>query len=106
MRPWMYWAYHHISAIGKEHLPHDHLYHVTGSLCENNDQFTAWTPRALPEIEEWDILAIHTTWAHGHAMGFNYNEKLRPAEILLQKDGTPRLIRRAETIEDILRTLA
>lgn len=105
MRPWMYWTYHHISVIGKEHLPHDHRYHVTGSLCENNDQFTAWNPRALPEIEEWDILAIHTTWAHGHAMGFNYNGKLRPAEILFQKDGTPRLIRRAETIEDILWTL-
>lgn len=101
MRPGMYGAYHHITAIGKEHLPHDLMYHVTWSLCENNDQFTAGNARALPLLEEGDILAIHTSGAHGHSMGFNYNAKLRPAEILLQIDGTLKIIRREETENDL-----
>lgn len=77
------------------------MLHVTGSLCENNDQFTAGNTRALPVLEEGDILAIHTSGAHGHSMGFNYNAKLRPAEILLQNDGIPRIIRVSETEEDL-----
>ncbi len=105
MRPGMYGAYHHITAIGKQDLPHDQMYHVTGSLCENNDQFTAGNARALPLLEEWDILAIHTSGAHGHSMGFNYNAKLRPAEILLQQTGIPKIIRRAETEEDLNSTI-
>lgn len=105
MRPGMYGAYHHITVIGKEHLPHGQMYHVTGSLCENNDQFTAGNARALPLLTEKDILAIHTSGAHGHSMGFNYNAKLRPAEILLQIDGTPKIIRREETEDDLNKTI-
>lgn len=103
MRPGMYGAYHHISVMGKEHLPKDHMYDISGSLCENCDKFAV--DRALPEIEDGDILVIHDTGAHGHSMGFNYNGKLRSAELLLQKDGKVRQIRRAETLEDLFATL-
>lgn len=103
MRPGMYGAYHHITVAGKEDLPHDHIYDVTGSLCENNDKFAI--DRKLPAIEIGDILIIHDTGAHGHAMGFNYNGKLRPAELLLQSDGSVKMIRRAETVEDYFATL-
>jgi len=103
MRPALYGAYHHITIPGKEHLPHDHLYDVTGSLCENNDKFAI--DRKLPEIEIGDLVVIHDTGAHGHAMGFNYNGKLRSAELLLRPDGEVKLIRRAETIDDYFSTL-
>lgn len=103
MRPGMYGAYHHITVAGKENYPPDHLYDITGSLCENNDKFAI--DRQLPPIEIDDILIIHDTGAHGHAMGFNYNGKLRPAELLLQTDGSIKMIRRAETIEDYFATL-
>lgn len=103
MRPSLYGAYHHITVLGKESLPKDHVYDVTGSLCENNDKFAI--DRELPEIEPGDILVIHDTGAHGHAMGFNYNGKLRSAELLLKSDGTVKLIRRAETIDDLFATL-
>ena len=103
MRPGMYGAYHHITVLGKENHPHSHIYDVTGSLCENNDKFAINRP--LPEIEIDDILVIHDTGAHGHAMGFNYNGKLRPAELLWQPDGKTRVIRRAETIADYFSTL-
>lgn len=103
MRPGMYGAYHHITVAGKEDRPHDHVYDVTGSLCENNDKFAI--DRPLPAIEIGDILIIHDTGAHGHAMGFNYNGKLRPAELLLQTDGKVKMIRRAETVEDYFATL-
>jgi diaminopimelate decarboxylase len=103
MRPGMYGAYHHITVLGKEQLPHDTLYDVAGSLCENNDKFAI--DRALPEIELGDLLVLHDAGAHGHAMGFNYNGKLRSAELLLREDGEVRLIRRAETIEDYFATL-
>lgn len=103
MRPALYSAYHHITVLGKEHLPHDHLYDVTGSLCENNDKFAI--DRKLPEIEIGDLIVIHDTGAHGHAMGFNYNGKLRSAELLLKPDGEVELIRRAETIDDYFSTL-
>ena len=103
MRPGMYGAYHHISVMGKEHLPKDHIYDISGSLCENCDKFAV--DRALPEIEDGDILVIHDTGAHGHSMGFNYNGKLRSAELLLQKDGKVRQIRRAETLDDLFATL-
>jgi len=103
MRPGMYGAYHHITVAGKEEQPHDHIYDVTGSLCENNDKFAI--DRKLPAIEIGDILIIHDTGAHGHAMGFNYNGKLRPAELLLQTDGSVKMIRRAETVEDYFATL-
>ena len=101
MRPAMYGAYHHITVLGKEDLPKDHLYDVTGSLCENNDKFAI--DRQLPIIERGDLLAIHDTGAHGHAMGFNYNGKLRHAEYLIDGDGIC-MIRRAETYEDYVRT--
>jgi diaminopimelate decarboxylase len=103
MRPALYGAYHHITVLGKENLPCDNVYDVTGSLCENNDKFAI--DRNLPEIEIGDILVIHDTGAHGHAMGFNYNGKLRSAEIMLKPDGSTELIRRAETVEDYFATL-
>ncbi len=103
MRPGMYGAYHHITVLGKEDAPCDHTYDVTGSLCENNDKFAI--DRELPEIEPGDIVVIHDTGAHGHAMGFNYNGKLRSAELLLRRDGSVVQIRRAETEEDLFATL-
>ncbi len=102
MRPAMYGAYHHITVLGKENEPCDHKYDVTGSLCENNDKFAI--DRMLPRIEMGDYLFIHDTGAHGFAMGYNYNGKLRSAEILLKEDGSFRLIRRAETPQDYFRT--
>ena len=102
MRPAMYGAYHHITVMGKEHAPHDHLYDVTGALCENNDKFAI--DRMLPEIVPGDLLVIHDTGAHGHAMGYQYNGRLRSAEVLLCTDGSTRLIRRAETPEDYFAT--
>ena len=103
MRPAMYGAYHHITVMGKEKEPHDHKYDITGSLCENNDKFAI--DRLLPEIEIGDILVIHDTGAHGYSMGYNYNGKLRSAELLFKEDGTVELIRRAETPEDYFATL-
>ena len=103
MRPAMYGAYHHITVLGKENAPCDHTYDVTGSLCENNDKFAI--DRRLPKIDKGDYLVIHDTGAHGFAMGYQYNGKLRSAELLLQTDGTVRLIRRAETPEDYFATL-
>ena len=103
MRPAMYGAYHHITVLGKESAPADHTYDVTGSLCENNDKFAI--DRRLPDVEVGDLVAIHETGAHGHAMGFNYNAKLRSAELLLAKDGSVRMIRRAETSADYFATL-
>lgn len=102
MRPAMYGAYHHITVMGKENAPCDHKYDVTGSLCENNDKFAI--DRMLPEIEMGDLLYIHDTGAHGFAMGYNYNGKLKSAEILLKSDGSFELIRRAETPADYFRT--
>ena len=102
MRPAMYGAYHHITVMGKENAPRDHMYDVTGALCENNDKFAI--DRMLPEIELGDLLVIHDTGAHGHAMGYQYNGRLRSAEVLLQEDGSTRLIRRAETPEDYFAT--
>jgi len=103
MRPGMYGAYHHITVMGKENAPADHVYDVTGSLCENNDKFAV--DRKLPEIVEGDILAIHDAGAHGHSMGFNYNGKVRSAELLLHADGSVTQIRRAETLDDLFATL-
>ena len=103
MRPAMYGAYHHITVLGKEDAVLDHVYDVTGGLCENNDKFAI--ERSLPEIRVGDILAIHDTGAHGHCMGYNYNGKLRGAEVLLHPDGSFRLIRRAETPVDYFATL-
>lgn len=103
MRPGMYGAYHHITVLGKEDAPHDHIYDVVGGLCENNDKFAI--QRNLPNIEENDIIVIHDAGAHGHAMGFNYNGKLRSAELLLQEDSSVKLIRRAETLDDYFATL-
>lgn len=103
MRPALYGAYHHITVLGKDNRPADHVYDVTGSLCENNDKFAI--DRRLPEIEIGDIVVIHDTGAHGHAMGFNYNGKLRSAELLLKEDGSVKMIRRAETLEDYFATL-
>ncbi len=102
MRPAIYGAYHHITVMGKEDAPCDHLYDVTGSLCENCDKFAV--DRMLPKIEIGDLLVIHDTGAHGHAMGYQYNGRLRSAEVLLQEDGSTRLIRRAETPEDYFAT--
>ena len=102
MRPAIYGAYHHITVLGKEDAPCDHMYDVTGSLCENSDKFAI--DRMLPEIETGDLLVIHDTGAHGHSMGYQYNGRLRSAEVLLQEDGTARLIRRAETPEDYFAT--
>ncbi len=103
MRPGIYGAYHHITVLGKEKEAPVRKYDVTGSLCENNDKFAI--DRPLPEIEIGDILVIHDSGAHGHAMGFNYNGKLRSAELLLRQDGSVVQIRRAETIEDYFATL-
>lgn len=103
MRPAMYGAYHHITVLGKENAPCDHKYDVAGSLCENNDKFAI--DRMLPEIAMGDYLVIHDTGAHGHAMGYNYNGKLRSAELLLKEDGSVQLIRRAETPRDYFATL-
>ena len=103
MRPAMYGAYHHITVMGKESAPCDYKYDVTGGLCENNDKFAV--DRMLPEVELGDLLVIHDTGAHGFSMGYNYNGKLRSAELLLQSDGSVRLIRRAETPEDYFATL-
>ena len=103
MRPVMYGAYHHITVLGKEHAPLTHLYDVTGSLCENNDKFAV--DRMLPEIEIGDYVCIHDTGAHGHSMGYNYNGKLRSAELLLHEDGSVSMIRRAETPRDYFATL-
>ncbi len=103
MRPAIYGAYHHITVMGKEEAPCDHKYDVTGSLCENCDKFAV--DRMLPKIDKGDLLVIHDTGAHGFSMGYNYNGRLRSAEILLQEDGSPKLIRRAETPEDYFATL-
>lgn len=103
MRPALYGAYHHITVVGKETAPCDHVYDVTGSLCENNDKFAI--DRKLPKIDIGDRIIIHDAGAHGHAMGFNYNGKLRSAELLLKEDGSVELIRRAETIDDYFSTL-
>lgn len=102
MRPAMYGAYHHITVLGKEDAILDHVYDVTGGLCENNDKFAI--ERSLPEIEIGDIVAIHDTGAHGFSMGYNYNGKLRSAEVLLKEDGSFQLIRRAETPKDYFAT--
>lgn len=103
MRPGMYGAYHYITVLGKETQLCDHTYDVVGSLCENCDKFAI--DRSLPQIETGDYLVIHDAGAHGHAMGFNYNGKLRSAELLLKPDKNVELIRRAETIEDLFQTL-
>ena len=102
IRPAMYGAYHHITVLGKENEPCDHVYDVTGSLCENNDKFAI--DRKLPKIDIGDYLYIHDAGAHGHAMGYNYNGKLRSAELLLKEDGSVQLIRRAETPKDYFAT--
>ncbi len=102
MRPAMYGAYHHITVMGKEGEPCDHKYDITGSLCENNDKFAI--DRMLPKIDKGDFLVIHDTGAHGFAMGYNYNGKLRSAEVLLKEDGSTQLIRRAETPKDYFAT--
>ncbi|MGV8139980.1 MAG: diaminopimelate decarboxylase family protein [Mangrovibacterium sp.] len=103
MRPALYGAYHHISVLGKEDRPHTCLYDVTGSLCENNDKFAI--NRLLPELAPGDTIVIHDTGAHGHSMGFNYNGKLRSAELLLRGNGEVVQIRRAETLDDYFATL-
>lgn len=106
MRPGMYGAYHHIDVVGKtasEANPHDALVDVVGSLCENNDKFAV--QRSLPPVADGDLLVIHDTGAHGHAMGFNYNGKLRPQELLLRPHGSVERIRRAETLQDYFATL-
>ena len=103
MRPAMYGAYHHITVMGKEDKPLDHVYDVTGSLCENNDKFAV--DRKLPKIDMGDLLVIHDTGAHGFAMGYNYNGRLKSAELLLHEDGSVEQIRRAETIDDYFATL-
>lgn len=103
MRPALYGAYHHISVLGKEHLPLSQTYDVTGSLCENNDKFAI--DRPLPPLERGDMVVIHDSGAHGHAMGFNYNGKLRHAELLLRPDGSVVQIRRAETLQDYFATV-
>ena len=102
MRPAMYGAYHHITVMGKEDAPCDHTYDVTGSLCENNDKFAI--DRQLPKIDKGDLLVIHDTGAHGYAMGYNYNGKLKSAELLLKENGSVQLIRRAETPKDYFAT--
>ena len=102
MRPAMYGAYHHITVLGKENAPCDHKYDITGSLCENNDKFAV--DRMLPKIDLGDYLYIHDTGAHGFAMGYNYNGKLKSAELLLQEDGSVKMIRRAETPQDYFAT--
>lgn len=103
MRPALYGAYHHVSVLGKETDDCNTIYDVTGSLCENNDKFAI--NRLLPKIDVNDIIVIHDTGAHGHSMGFNYNGKLRSAELLLREDGSVKQIRRAETLDDLFATL-
>ncbi len=103
MRPGMYGAYHHISVLGRENDPQDQVVDVVGSLCENNDKFAIQRP--LPRVEVGDLLAIHDAGAHGHAMGFQYNGKLRCAELLLREDRSVQQIRRAETVDDYFSTL-
>ena len=103
MRPAMYGAYHHISVLGKENDPEEMVYDVVGSLCENNDKFAI--ERKLPKIERGDLIYIHDTGAHGHSMGYNYNGRLRSAEILLKENGDFKLIRRAEELKDYFATL-
>ncbi len=103
MRPAMYGAYHHITVLGKESMPLDYICDVTGSLCENNDKFAI--DRAIPQVDIGDLVVIHDAGAHGHSMGFNYNGKLRSAELLLREDGEVVQIRRAETVEDHFATL-
>jgi diaminopimelate decarboxylase len=103
MRPALYGSYHHITVVGKENCPLDHVYDVTGSLCENNDKFAI--DRSLPQIDIGDIVVLHDAGAHGHAMGFNYNGKLRSAELLLKPEGSVQMIRRAETVADYFATL-
>lgn len=102
MRPAIYGAYHHITVLGKEDAPCDHVYDVTGSLCENCDKFAV--DRELPQIDKGDYLFIHDAGAHGHSMGYNYNGKLRSAELLLKEDGSVQMIRRAETLNDYFAT--
>ena len=102
MRPAMYGAYHHITVLGKENAPEDHVYDVVGGLCENNDKFAI--DRRLPQIDRGDLIYIHDTGAHGFSMGYNYNGKLRSAEVLLCQDGSTKLIRRAETPADYFAT--
>ena len=102
MRPAMYGAYHHITVLGKDNSVCDHKYDVTGSLCENNDKFAV--DRMLPKIDMGDYLVIHDTGAHGYSMGYNYNGKLKSAELLLKEDGSVQLIRRAETPKDYFAT--
>jgi len=102
MRPAMYGAYHHITVLGKDNSVCDHKYDVTGSLCENNDKFAG--DRMLPKIDMGDYLVIHDTGAHGYSMGYNYNGKLKSAELLLKEDGSVQLIRRAETPKDYFAT--
>ncbi|MDD6733101.1 MAG: diaminopimelate decarboxylase [Lachnospiraceae bacterium] len=103
MRPAMYRAYHHITVLGKENEPCDYKYDVTGSLCENNDKFAI--DRMLPKVDIGDYIYIHDTGAHGYAMGYNYNGKLKSAELLYKEDGSVQLIRRAETVKDYFATL-
>lgn len=103
MRPAMYGAYHHITVMGKENLLHEYMYDVTGGLCENNDKFAK--DRYLPAVEKGDLVVIHDTGAHGYAMGYNYNGKLRSKEILWREDETPQLIRREERPEDYFATM-
>ena len=102
MRPAMYGAYHHLTVMGKEDSPCDHMYDVTGSLCENNDKFAI--DRMLPRIDKGDLLFIHDAGAHGFSMGYNYNGKLKSAELLLKEDGSVQMIRRAETAKDYFAT--
>ncbi|NLZ45248.1 MAG: diaminopimelate decarboxylase [Clostridiales bacterium] len=102
MRPAMYGAYHHITVLGKENDPWDYKYDITGGLCENNDKFAI--DRMMPKIKIDDILVIHDSGAHGYSLGYNYNGKLRSAEILLKEDGGNQLIRRAETPKDYFAT--
>jgi len=103
IRPGMYGAYHHISALGQDDAADGEVCDVTGSLCENNDKFAI--DRPLPPVAPGDLLVIHDTGAHGHAMGFNYNGKLRAAEVMVRPDGAALLIRRAETLHDLFATL-
>ncbi len=100
MRPGMYGAYHHITVLGKEDWPHEEQYDVVGSLCENNDKFAI--NRKLPQLHQGDLLVIHDAGAHGHAMGFNYNGLTRSAEVLLNKEGSVELIRKPESIDQVL----
>ena len=102
MRPAVYGSYHHITVLGKENAPCDHVYDVVGGLCENCDKFAK--DRELPKIDMGDYLAIHDAGAHGFSMGYNYNGKLRSAEVLLKEDGSFKMIRRAETPQDLFAT--